>query len=184
MSKPIRFTEGQIAQATGLSVEKIKQIRENALFEKDHWIKSGREILYTEEGKSKFLELISHQFVADRSNLAQDEPVLESALSAVPLSSDEMAPTGISESGVSFDQVKESFTEAIEYTQFKPVPLTVSARCQNPRLLLAKANTGDLVRVRVRDNQNFQIGMSLQAKQIQADLYELVGRCPRFKGRW
>lgn len=183
MSKPMKFTEGQIAQATGLTVEKIRQIREVDLYEKEDWIKSGREIFYTEEGKAKFLKIISDKF-ENRPNLTQDEPIKEIAPSDDLTSSDEPNPLTLNESGVSFEQVSESFEESIEFTSSKPVPLTVSARCLNPRLIIATANNGDLVRVRVRDSQNFQKGMSLTAKQIQADLYELVGRCPRFKGRW
>jgi hypothetical protein len=184
MTKPNRFTEGHIAQATGLSIDQIKQIRESSLYEKEHWIKSGREIVYTDEGKSKFLEWISKKFGAVRSIFTQDESDLKTAPSTLPNSSDAVATLKLNEAGVSFEQVNESFTEAIEYTSSQPVPLTVSNRCINPKLIIATANNGDLVRVRVRDNQNFQKGMKVNAKQIQADLYELVGRCPRFKGRW
>lgn len=41
-----------------------------------------------------------------------------------------------------------------------------------------------LVRVRVRDNAKFVHGMEMTCRHVQSDLWELVGRGPRYRGRW
>ena len=40
------------------------------------------------------------------------------------------------------------------------------------------------VRVRVRNNKNFVRGMEIPCRQIQGEVWELIGRCPRFRGKW
>jgi len=51
-------------------------------------------------------------------------------------------------------------------------------------------NPANIVRVCVRDNRNFRrIGqdgkqMEIQARHLGGDLYELVGRAPRYPGKW
>lgn len=78
----------------------------------------------------------------------------------------------------------------------EPVTLLVwNPRLVNTRILLAYAPNTDpqrpenLVRVRVHSTANFVRfvngkPMELRARHISGDLYELAGRCPRFKGRW
>lgn len=53
-----------------------------------------------------------------------------------------------------------------------------------------RQNVADLLRVRVRDAENFVVRdnhgrpFMVPARCIQGTLYELVGRCPRQKGKW
>lgn len=58
----------------------------------------------------------------------------------------------------------------------------------NRRILCAKRKEGDdaELRVRVKDNQNFMPGMEFRARPdpIYADVYNLEGRTPRYRGRW
>jgi hypothetical protein len=65
-----------------------------------------------------------------------------------------------------------------------PEKLTITRLVINPHLVLAATKKGAVVRVRVRLAANFMPGMEIQARKIDGDLFELVGRCPRFKGRW
>jgi hypothetical protein len=53
----------------------------------------------------------------------------------------------------------------------------------NPRIVFGEW-MGEPVRVRVPDSTRFIPGMKLRARLIERDLYVLVGRGPRFKGRW
>jgi hypothetical protein len=76
----------------------------------------------------------------------------------------------------------------------EPVTLLVwNPRVTNNRIVMAYApgtdpqDKNNLLRVRVRSSENFMRfvngePMKLKARHIQADLYELVGRCPRRKG--
>jgi len=56
----------------------------------------------------------------------------------------------------------------------------------NPRLLLARTTDGEIVRVSVRLNRNFRPGMKIKVEPPAGalPLYRLVGRCPRFPGKW
>jgi hypothetical protein len=67
------------------------------------------------------------------------------------------------------------------------VRLTASRKPVNPKILLChvgEKNAGPEVRCRVRSTVNFFRGMVFSAKHVEGTLYELVGRCPRFPGRW
>ena len=61
---------------------------------------------------------------------------------------------------------------------------------KNSRILLAyppgtdPQNRLNLVRVRVRSNENFVRGMEFQAQHVNEDLYDLVGSCPRWRGKF
>jgi hypothetical protein len=59
---------------------------------------------------------------------------------------------------------------------------------KNPHIIEAvrKDNGGESVRVRVRNNQNFLPGMEIRARPSEEypDVYVLVGRTPRYRGRW
>ena len=65
-----------------------------------------------------------------------------------------------------------------------------SVRVPNPFILLAatgeKSASGApmLVRVRVKNKINFRPGMDVRVKHTAADLYELVGHCPRTPGKY
>ena len=51
---------------------------------------------------------------------------------------------------------------------------------------MRKDNGGEPVRVRVRNNANFMPGMEIRARQNEdyPDVFVLVGRTPRYRGRW
>jgi len=64
------------------------------------------------------------------------------------------------------------------YVQRCPANSRIVEACLEPDL------SGDVVRVRVKANVNFIPRMALKAKQEAQSLYVLVGRCPRFRGRY
>ena len=73
----------------------------------------------------------------------------------------------------------------IDVEQPEECALKVFRNAANTRIVLAKKEGAeDMLRVRVRNNGHFVPGMPLRARHIEGDLYELVGRCPRFKGRY
>jgi len=64
-----------------------------------------------------------------------------------------------------------------------------SVRVPNPFILLATSGNGPtgspvLLRVRVKTKTNFRPGMDVRVKHVAADLYELVGHCPRTPGKY
>jgi hypothetical protein len=53
----------------------------------------------------------------------------------------------------------------------------------NPRLVLGEW-LGQPVRVRVPDSKKFVPGMRMKCRLVEGDVMALVGRGPRFKGKW
>jgi len=53
----------------------------------------------------------------------------------------------------------------------------------NPHLILGEW-MGQPVRVRVKDSKKFVPGMRMKCRLVEGDIMALVGRGPRFKGRW
>jgi hypothetical protein len=65
-----------------------------------------------------------------------------------------------------------------------PVLFKVTARrTTNPHIVMASNGTLT-VRVRVKTKQNFRPGMVVRCEHVQGDLYNLVGNCPRFPGKY
>lgn len=60
---------------------------------------------------------------------------------------------------------------------------TVAKKCVNTHALWATDKAGKEWLVRVTSNEHFRPGMVFRAEMMQ-DGWTLVGRCPRFPGRW
>lgn len=60
---------------------------------------------------------------------------------------------------------------------------TVHNVTTNPHIILAHDGKR-LVRIRVRHNRHWRRGMPIRATHLAGDLYELVGRSPRYDGRF
>jgi len=56
-------------------------------------------------------------------------------------------------------------------------------RTMNPHIIMASGPKG-LVRVRVKTKDNFRAGMEVRCVHVAGDLFELVGNCPRFPGKY
>lgn len=61
--------------------------------------------------------------------------------------------------------------------------LTVVRRCVNPHVLVAREKNGPEIFVNVVSNANFRAGMEFRGEKT-ASGFRLVGRTPRFVGRW
>lgn len=62
--------------------------------------------------------------------------------------------------------------------------LTVVRTVRNPRIVIAALSQDGEQRVIVRSNENFLPRMKLRARWLHDDLWQLEGRCPRWRGRW
>lgn len=81
----------------------------------------------------------------------------------------------------------EKETPAPSVVSTTVVTLYIKAKPMNKRIVLACADEalmGEVVRVRVRSSENFIKGMEIHALHDTGTLYSLVGRCPRFRGRF
>jgi hypothetical protein len=72
----------------------------------------------------------------------------------------------------------------------QPIPLVITSLRppKNPHIIevVRKDDGGEPLRVRVRNNRNFMPGMEIRARQDEnyPDVFVLVGRTPRYRGRW
>jgi hypothetical protein len=64
-----------------------------------------------------------------------------------------------------------------------PEDMEVVRRMVNPHLIECQTPAGAKVLVKVTHNENFRPGMNVRA-EADGPSWRLVGRCPRFPGRW
>ena len=63
----------------------------------------------------------------------------------------------------------------------EPTELTITKIPLNPKLVIC-----DDIRVRVRENRNFLLGMKVMARPSRDNetIWAMIGRCPRWRGRY
>lgn len=67
------------------------------------------------------------------------------------------------------------------------IPAVVTRFFMNKRILeaeIVKNGRIERVRVRVKSSENFVRKMKIKIRPRSESMYELVGRCPRYRGRW
>jgi len=167
----------------------LKFLRGNLLNKKKNageWILVGRDVVLSSRGLAKILKYLD----------VKDVDLLDSQVP--PLKSGERRE---SVQGQGCEGEREHVIKASEPSGSSAPPaqsfrqhngtveLIVTRGCLNPRILVAtlpgagKAQDQQ-VRVKVKSNVNFRPKMKLRARPIDAEFYELVGRCPRYPGRW
>lgn len=149
--------ESDFQGVLGVSRDKLRWLR-RGLEAGVHFVKEGRSVVYTESGQAEV-----------RARIAAE-------LGAAAVSGADGA-NGTDMSGVKPDPQSEPEIEE----------LRVVRRVINPRIVFCAIDgAAPLQRVIVRNSQNFLPGMLVKARRVKgsADLWELQGRCPRWRGRW
>ena len=86
------------------------------------------------------------------------------------------------------NEEKARLSRSVRETEPISLLITSLRPPMNPHIVEAtrKDNGGESVRVRVRDNANFLPGMEIRARPDEEypDVFVLVGRTPRYLGRW
>jgi hypothetical protein len=153
------MNDATLAETLGVSRDRLRDVRAG-LVEGTHWRKAGRAVVWTPEG-----------FAAARVAVLEAVGVEVGA-------------------GVEADDGTNG-TEGTDGAYIEIGMLRVVRRVINPHIVLA-SRMEDVVdgraavpqRVRVRSSENFIPGMVLRARRVDGDLWELCGRCPRWRGRW
>lgn len=167
----IDYAEDKMAEYLGVSRDSLKAFRED-LLEGEDWACEGNRIRYSEDGVLRLLDLMGLDLPKKRAKGSVGSSIsslLDCARLAQPATP---------------DSKKNGAPEVFE--------LRVVKVTSNRNILFANhtadtfpgSTENNLVRVKVRDNSNFRQDMILQAVHIDEDLWELAGRCPRFRGRW
>lgn len=158
------YGEERLAARLGVSRELLRTFRDENLTEGQQWTMAGREVAYSEAGVRMLLTHLG-------ARLREKRP---------------QGPGGLTIQGLLEEARLEDATEAVDEKKAAgPVEdeLTVQALTRNGQIVMATRGE-ELVRVRVRESRHFVPGMRMTCRHLQADLWELVGRCPRFRGRW
>jgi hypothetical protein len=166
------ISEETCAVKLGLKRDVMTSMRGEHLVEGDDWTVQNRRVMITESGMEKLLEAVG-------ISRPEQNPVL-------PESQNEQQP----------DQPQPSPAEALPQNRQevlsppKPTEVTLIIAKPPPRnryiIEAVPKDGGEMVRVRVHDNQNFLPGMEIEARPDEAysDVFVLIGRCPRYRGRW
>lgn len=162
--------EGEVAKRLGVSREEIRSLRMEHLLAGVDWILEKNRVALADSGVEKIAALLSPLTATERAV----EPTMDLAAAVI----------------------QEATQAAAEAAGDVPVVLHVWRQTRNPKIIEAFRPGTDpmlrenVVRVRVKSSENFcRVGgdgkpMELPVVHLQSDLYELVGRCPRRKGRW
>lgn len=178
-------TESAAAERLGLSRDELKKLRAEHLYETEHWHKKGRDILLTVPGLERLRAVLASLQAAEGQDSGPAKKTAPAPASA--------AGDGIVTARQAVAQAVDSILEragAAQQTEsaLPSVRMTVTRTVKNPHLVMAKHPVdGTECRVWVSANKNFLPGMVLTACHLPespADLYYLVGRAPRFRGRW
>lgn len=158
----LRFcSEKKVSELLELPREKIREIRTIALELQDpeHFEIVKREVAYTPTGLARLLEY------------------LRATGGEIPAELDDFVGGDSNSAEAAPEEPGEPESET----------LIVVHVCKNRHLIDAKKEGGEPVRVWVPNNRKFVPKMELQGRPRNgqaSDFYELVGRCPRRKGRY
>lgn len=168
------YSEKKFADKLGITRVEMRIIRKTVLTKKRDWTIAGRDIVLSQAAISMVLEYLRNTSNAELP--ADFTDCLSGLLPPLPPASRRRGQDpGTNDAGE-----KQTPPPAAQAAQ----ELIVKRVYPNPRLLLALAPDGADVRVRVRNNQNFTPKMKLLAVPIGDGLYQMQGRCPRYKGRY
>lgn len=163
------YVERSLAQTYGLAPDALKDVRGTQLQRATHWDLVKGLVCYNDAGKAA-LEL-ALKITAEKNPGASPSPAPDPALPPPP------------------DSPPNIPSPAAAPKKFEPPKpgeirtLVAVAKVRNVRIL--KARDHDRVAwVRVKDSKNFRPGMQLQAEFVSGEQWLLVGRCPRWNGKF
>lgn len=156
--------ERELAEAYGLAPDALKQVR-HTLQRGAHWDLVKGLVCYNDAGRTALETALG---IASQKNPPAD-PAPTPPTAQGPADS----PPNTAAAPKKFAQPAAGEVRT----------LVAVAKVRNRRIL--KARDQDRVAwVRVKDSKNFRPGMQLQAAFISGEQWELVGRCPRWNGKY
>lgn len=161
--------EADVAQQLGISRDEVKQLRGQSLKLGHDYMTVKGETVITNSGMAKLVKSIGRIGRAAKGALAQF------GIGSIATPPEEAAASPGPRQGAALPQIDNS----------SALPLKIVRRPVNLRIVYAQLpNEGAIVRVRVKTSIKFVPGMTIEARQIEGDLYQHVGRLPRFRGKY
>lgn len=172
MKPRFSHVERELATAYGLAPDALKTVRSAQLQRGRDWDLVKGLVCYNDAGKAALEAALA--ITAEKNPAA--EPVAAPPAeppAAEPDSAPNIEPAAAVAAPQKFAAVQPGEVRT----------LVAVAKVRNKRIL--KARDEDRVAwVRVKDSKNFRAGMSFQATFMSGDQWELVGRCPRWNGKF
>lgn len=159
--------EKDLCERIGINRDIFREFRLKHLTEYADWEINAGQVFLSEDAAKKTLRHIELQITQD-------------------------TPQDMSSSGKASTHPSEPLMGALKQSALFPdekrqVSLMVCTLYRNPRIIGA-LNPEDpdkkVLRVRVKNSKNFIKGMKIPCRHVKNDLWDLVGRCPRSRGRW
>lgn len=161
-TEPILVPEEELANRVGADRSLMRAWRKS-LDEGRDWRTENRRIMFTPEGAKKIVERAARE-------LAQDAP--QATGGGLGMAGGEDGPP---------------LQALLDQPRPERAQMVVISKPMNTKIVLCKkivAAGPVLERVRVQASANFLPGMKLTALHEQGTVWTLVGRCPRWRGRW
>lgn len=191
------ISEETCAVRLGLTRVVLASMRREHLKEDTDWVKDGKKIVITKAGLARVTEILGLNGAEVPSLGVTNDPASQHSDNGGSTPPGAAAGFADYEAGrvVDLDRALEevppasinSVVGALSAPEPEPVTLVVTSKRPPRNSHIVEAKLGEqLVRVRVKDNANFLPGMEIRARQDEdyADMFVLVGRTPRYKGRW
>lgn len=197
--------ERALARQLGVQQTDLRQMREEALERGTHWKHERGEVRYSDEGLALLRELLKISDAApppppDPAPLA---PARAELLGVIVARADGLRASFAAEWAAANAALAQAAEKNAPAAPLPPEPATAPAPAVlappqpgeerelqfvrsyplNKRILLARLGALE-VRVRVACSDNFRTGMTLKARLVGADLWELAQRAPRWPGKW
>jgi len=196
------ITEADLARELGVAKEEVRELRKKLLAPTEFSL-SRHGMAMTPSGAEKIRTALGLKNGQEKKEAADlvwlDEPFTQPELTRLGVAVTDMdlpAPAAPEkkERAAGGDGEKTTLSNP-EGRSEGPIPWekrpveTLYVRCCpiNRRIVLAcheRDLSGPVLRVKVKDNVNFIPRMELRVKHQEGTLYVLVGRCPRFRGRY
>jgi hypothetical protein len=182
-------TEEQLAQNLGVNRRTIKRARQTNLKEGRDWNLVAGVIQLSKDGVNRLAESLGVEKIFENTPPVQadlgkrkQETGTEDGTGKIEISGKK--PRGKNAPECPRIDAGSDLTKALIRYEPTILELTVFKFYTNRHLIGCMDSENNLLLVKVAKADNFKKGMKIPAKQIGTNLYELVGRCPRTKGRW
>jgi hypothetical protein len=185
--------ERELAKTYGLAPDRLKEVRNGQLQRGDHWDLVKGLVCFNDAGKAALERALG--ITAEKNPPGEAPPASPPAADPAPAAAPDSAPNTAPEPlgarrGMFVDWNLVERVDGPDASKKFEAPkagevrtLVAVAKVRNRRIL--KARDQDRVAwVRVKDSKNFRPGMQLQATFLSGEHWELVGRCPRWNGKF
>jgi len=174
------YEEKRLASALGVTRPMVKAVRVGLSFG-EQWTKKSGRIVLTRKG----VVLISTQLLA-RCPTDDEMGLICSACKIIAPEKEASLglPEGVPMALMVIDRPRGAVVMVVDLQTRHNRNIQIVMARPSRAIPRACIDEKGMVRVRVRNNEKFTHGMEMQCRHLQKDLWELIGRCPRYRGRW